>query len=145
MCQLLITLISQISRCMMLKPKLQGASAFSLNCSNMVSLIEAKCTELFTDDVSLSTKTCFIGQLQPSWLSYRILDWILSKYNQCLIKGKHKQLLKKPLSLNKIVSFHYLVKICKEPAKSLLLWLENPKIACVFYSLYVVVVDLYFK
>lgn len=107
LCQLLITLISQISRCMMLKPKLQGASAFSLNCSNMVSLIEAKCTELFTDDVSLSTKTCFIGQLQPSWLSYRILDWILSKYNQCLIKGKHKQLLKKPLSLNKIIYCYF--------------------------------------
>ena len=45
--------------------------------------------------------------LKPSWLAARLADLFISTYDDSCVKGEARQLLQKPLSLEKIVSNNF--------------------------------------
>ena len=72
-------------------------------CFNIVCEIQSKCEQiLFAFGISFELRAFLLHNLQPSWLSGRLADFLLQRYDCTFVTNK--ALLKSPLSLEKAVS-----------------------------------------
>ncbi|XP_065663259.1 SMC5-SMC6 complex localization factor protein 1 isoform X5 [Hydra vulgaris] len=100
-----LIILSLVARCCLISDMIKYTTFFGRMCFNLIHEIQSKCDQNISSNISFKLLESFFPYLQPNWLSGRIIDYMLQRYDCSFVMKK--DLLKSPLSMEKIITCYF--------------------------------------
>nr|XP_047142772.1 SMC5-SMC6 complex localization factor protein 1-like isoform X2 [Hydra vulgaris] len=100
-----LIILSLVARCCFISDMIKYTTFIGRMCFNLIHEIQSKCDQNISSNISFNLLESFFPYLKPNWLSGRIIDYMLQRYDCSFVMKK--DLLKSPLSMEKIITCYF--------------------------------------